>query len=100
MMEHNHYILELQLRDDKKKWYVFAQGISPLFYRLEGVQHFRIYRQYLVNHEFQKRDLTWSFVKFQQVFRRRLQLKKLVWKHLKQLETGEVTFQQLVNRLK
>lgn len=99
-MEHKHYILELQLKDDKKKWYVFAQGISPLFYRLEGVKHFRIYRQILVNHEFQKQDLTWRFVKFQQAVRQYFQLKKLVIKHLRQLETGDITFSQLLNRLK
>ena len=99
-MDHKHYLLELRLKEDKKKWYVFAQGISPLFYRLEGIQYFRIYRETLVNHEFQKKDLTWRFLQFQRVFRRHLQLKKLLIKHLKQLETGEVTVLSLLNRLK
>lgn len=99
-MEHKHYMLELRLQEDKRKWYVFAQGISPLFYRLEGIQHFRIYRETLVNRQFQKQDITWRFLQFQRIFRRRLQLKKLVWKHLRFLETGEVTFSQLLNRLK
>jgi hypothetical protein len=99
-MEHKHYMLELRLKEDKKKWYIFAQGISPLFYRLEGIQHFRIYRETLVDNHFQKQDLTWRFLQFQRVFRRQLHLKKLVSKHLRSLETGHVTFSQLLNRLK
>jgi hypothetical protein len=95
-----HYILELQLKEDKKKWYVFAQGISPLFYRLEGMQYFSIYKQWVENTEFEKKNLTWKFVRFQQLYKRRIQLKKLVLKHLRKLETGEVTFQELSNRLK
>ena len=95
-----HYLLELQLKEDKKKWYIFAQGISPLFYRLEGIQHFRIYKQWVENNEFEKKNLTWKFVRFQQFYRRRLQLKKLVVKHLRHLETREVTFQDLINHLK
>jgi hypothetical protein len=100
-MQHSrHYLLELQLKEDKKKWYIFAQGISPLFYRLEGIQHFRIYKQWVENNEFEKKNLTWSFVRFQQLYRRHFQLKKLVFKHLRHLETGEVTFQDLINHLK
>lgn len=99
-MEHKHYFLELKLQDDKKKWYIFAQGISPLFYRFEGIQHFRIYRETVVNYSFLKQDLTWRFHQFQRFYRKRLQLKKLVLKHLRELETGEVAFSQLINRLK
>ncbi len=61
-----HYILKLQLKEDKKTWYVFAQGISPLFYRFEGIQHFRIYKQWVENEEFKKKDLTWKFIHFQE----------------------------------
>jgi hypothetical protein len=100
--EHSdHYILELQLKDDKKKWYAFTQGISPLFYRIEqGVQHFRIYKKWISDTKWKQKDLTWRFSQFQQLYRKRLQLKKLIWKNLRLLETGEVTFQQLSNRLK
>jgi hypothetical protein len=100
-MEHSHhYMLELQLKDDKKKWYVFAQGISPLFYRLEGIQHFRIYKQWLVNSKWERKPLTGRFSQFQRVYRRYLQIKKLVQKNLRLLETGEVTFHQLLSCLK
>ncbi len=99
-MQHKHYMLELRLQEDKKKWYVFAQGISPLFYRLEGIQHFRIYRETVVNHIFERYDLTGRFCQFQRIYRKRRQLKKLVIKHLRCLETGEVTFSQLLNHLK
>lgn len=93
------YGLELQLKDDKKKWYVFAQGISPLFYRLEGLQHFRIYSQWIENFEFKRNNLTWAFLVFQQTVRRRLKLKTRVLKNLRKLETGEVTFAQLLRNL-
>ena len=100
-MEHSdHYILELQLKGDTRKWYVFAQGISPLFYRLEGIQYFRIAKKWVYNMKWEEKSLTCRFLQFQRLYRRRLQLKKLVWKNLRTLETGEVTFQQLSNRLK
>jgi hypothetical protein len=100
-MQHSqHYLLELQLKEDKKKWYIFAQGISPLFYRLEGIQHFRIYKQWVEENEFVKKNLTWTFIHFQRFWRLRLRMKKLVIKHLRNLETGEVTFQDLINHLK
>lgn len=92
-----HYILELRLKEDKKKWYIFAQGISPLFYRLEGIQHFRIFKQWLHETEFQKKDITWRFLQFQRIFRRQNQLRLLAIKHLRKLETGELTFSQLSN---
>ncbi len=95
-----HYMLELRLKEDKKKWYVFAQGISPLFYRLDGIQHFRIYRERVVNFQFQKEDITWRFLQFQRIFRRYLQLKRLIRKHLRKMETGEVTLSYLLNRLR
>lgn len=98
-MEHSeYYSLELQLQQDKRKWYVFAQGISPLFYNFEGLQHFRIYKQTVVEHEFQKKDLTWKFIRFQQFYKRRLRLKKLVIRNLRKLQTGEVTFSQLESK--
>ena len=90
-----HYILELQLQEDKKKWYVFAQGISPLFYRLEGVQHFRIYKQWVIGAEYEKKNLTWKFIHFQQCIKRRYKLKKLVIQNLRYLETFQLTFPQL-----
>ena len=102
-MEHehsDHYVLELQLKEDKKKWYVFAQGISPLFYRLEGIRYFRILKQWVHNNEWKKKNLTGRFCEFQRLYRRRIQLKKLVWKNLQKLETGQVTLHHLVNRLK
>ena len=95
MVHSVHYILELQLLEDKKKWYVFAQGISPLFYRLEGIKYFRIYKQWIDTTEFQKKNLTWKFVRFQQSIKERYRLKKRFFKHLRCIETGEVTFQQL-----
>ena len=95
MVHSTHYILELQLQEDKKQWYVYTQGISPLFYRLEGVKHFRIYRQWLENTVFKKKEMTWCLLAFQQLFRRKRQFKKAVMKHLFKLQTGEVTFQQL-----
>lgn len=95
-MEHStHYVLELQLREDRKQWYVYAQGISPLFYKLKGVKHFRIYRQWLENTEYKKKEITWCLVAFQQIFRRQRALKKAVIKHLFKLQTGEITFHQL-----
>lgn len=99
-MEHSeYYALEIKLQGDKKKWYVFAQGISPLFYNLEDLQFFKIYKQWVVEGEFQKKDLTWRFLQFQRLYRRRLKLKKLVIKNLRKLQTGEITFSQLSNRL-
>lgn len=92
-----HYVLELQLKEDKKKWYIFAQGISPLFYRLEGIRHFRILKQWIHETEFQKKELTWRFLQFQRIFRRRNQLRKLVIKNLRKLETGQLSFSQLLN---
>jgi len=98
--EHSeYYALEIKLQGDKKKWYVFAQGISPLFYKLEDLQFFKIYKQWFSGGEFQKKDLTWRFLQFQRIYRRRLKLKKLVIKNLRKLQTGEATFSQLSNRL-
>lgn len=94
-----HYVLELQLKEDKKKWYVFTQGISPLFYRLEGIRHFRILKQWVHETEFQKKELTWRFLQFQRIFRRRNQLRKLVIKHFRSIETGQLSFLQLMNRI-
>ena len=91
-----HYLLELQLKEDKKKWYIFAQGISPLFYRLEGIQHFRIYKQWVHDTNFEKKNLTWIFIRFQQAIKQRYRLKKRVIKNWRKLETGEVTFQQVM----
>jgi hypothetical protein len=100
-MEHSHhFMLEFRLKEDKKKWYVYGQGISPLNYRLEGIKHFRIYKQFVVNLHIEKQDITWRFLQFQLFYRRRLQLRKLLWKNLRKLETGEVTFHQLASRLK
>lgn len=95
-----YYVLELQLKQDKRKWYVFAQGISPLFYNLEGIQHFRIYKKWFQDAEFQKKDITWRFIAFQQRYKRwRLIRKKIIQAFLRgQLERGEVTIQQLLNR--
>ncbi len=98
MAHSTHFILELQLKEDKKKWYVFAQGISPLFYRFEGVKYFRILKQWVDNNEFQKQDLTWTFIRFQQVLKQRILLKKLVLRNLRQLETGEVQFSHLLRQ--
>ena len=91
-----HYILELQLKEDKKKWYIFAQGISPLFYRLEGIQHFRILKQWVTTPEFEKKDLTWKFIRFQQFLKQQFALKKLVRQQVRRLETGEVQFSELL----
>lgn len=100
-MQHSlHYVLELQLKEDKKKWYVFAQGISPLFYRFEGIQFFRIYSQWVEDNEFKRKNLTWNFVRFQKLYRSRIQLKKLVIKHRRKLETGEIAFSQLLKNLR
>ena len=85
-------MLELQLKEDKKKWYVFAQGISPLFYRLEGIQHFRIYKQWVENDRFEKSNLTWKFTRFQQLCKQVFALKKWTIQNLRKLETGEVKF--------
>ena len=90
-----HYVLELRLKEDKKKWYVFAQGISPLFYRLDEIRHFRIYKQWVHETEFQKKDITFRFLQFQRIFRRWNQLRLLTIKNLRKLETGELTFLQL-----
>lgn len=98
-MEHSeYYSLEIKLQGDKKKWYIFAQGISPLFYNFEGLQYFRIYKQTVVEHEFQKKDLTWKFIRFQQFYKQRVKLKKLVIQNLRKLQTGEVTLSQLETR--
>ena len=100
-MQHSlHYVLELQLKEDKKKWYVFAQGISPLFYRFEGIQFFRIYSQWVEDNEFKRKNLTWNFVRFQKLYRSRIQLKKRVIKHRRKLETGEIAFSQLLKNLR
>jgi hypothetical protein len=92
------YLLELQLKEDKKKWYVFAQGISPLFYRLEGIRHFRIYKQWVEETDFHKQDITYRLLQFQQRVRQYLRMKKLWFRYWRKLETGEVTFQQLSYR--
>lgn len=92
MIHSQHYVLELQLKEDKKKWYVFAQGISPLFYRLEGIQYFRIFKQWVENDEYQKTNLTWKFMRFQQLCKHIFALKKWTIKNLRRLETGEVHF--------
>ena len=90
-----HYILELQLLDDKKKWYVYAQGISPLFYNLKGIQHFHILKQWVEENTFIKKDITWRLVDFQMRWRRWNKFKKTVFQNLRKLETGEVTWSQL-----
>ncbi len=102
MSHSQHYVLELQLEEDKKKWYVFAQGISPLFYNLKRIQHFRIYKQWVENQEFQKQDITYRFYRFQQHYRRWKQLKKeYIRAYLRgDLERGLITMSHLVNRLK
>lgn len=100
LLQHSeHYMLELQLQHDKKKWYVFAQGISPLFYRLENLQHFRITKQWIDSHTVQLKSITWTFLRFQQFVRRRYRLKKFVVKHLRQLETGTLPFHQGMSNL-
>lgn len=93
-----HYILELQLKDDKKKWYVYAQGISPLFYNLQGIQSFQLYKQWMEGTEFKKQRITYRLLRFQQRFRERLRLKNLALKHLRQLETGEVQWSTLIHQ--
>ena len=94
-----HFVLELQLKEDKKKWYVFAQGISPLFYNLQGIRHFRILKQFVDEMEFKKKDITWRFLQFQRMFRKQNQLRKLVFKNLRTLEIGQISFSQLINRI-
>jgi hypothetical protein len=98
-MQHStHYILELQLHNDRKSWYVYAQGISPLFYNLKGIQHFRIYKQWIQNNEFQKKEITWRLLDFQIRWKRWIQFKKRVIRNLRSLESGEVTWGQLIHR--
>lgn len=87
-----HYLLELQLKDDKKKWYVFSQGISPYFYKMEGAQSFRIYKRWVENHEFQQKDVTGRYLQLQRWIRQRIFLKKQAIKYLRKMETGEVSF--------
>jgi hypothetical protein len=88
-------MIEIQLKDDKKKWYVYSQGISPLFYRFEGIQSFRIYKRWIENHEFQQKDITGNFLKFQRVLRQRIFLKQQAIKYLRKMETGEVLFSSI-----
>lgn len=87
-----HYILELRLKEDKKKWYVYAQGISPLLYNFEGIQSICIFKQWVEGTDFQKENITYRLLQFQQRVRERIRLKKLWFRYWRQLETGEVTW--------
>lgn len=93
-----HYVLELRLKEDKKKWYVYAQGISPLLYNFQGIQSFQIFKQWVQGTDFQKQNITYRLLQFQQCVRDRIRMKKLWFRYWRQLEIGEVTWQSLTNQ--
>jgi hypothetical protein len=95
------YTLELDCyTTSSPKMYVYAQGVSPFFIRLDILIHtkFRIKKHWLVDYELKKLDITYYFLLFQRLFRKRLRWRR-AFRLLKLRQTGEISPRQFMNRI-
>lgn len=97
-----HYCIEIYFKTKPASYFVYPHYI-PLSQNWIGeVRKFSMYKQWFDTREriYYKKDLTSKFLLFQRLYRKRLQIKKLLLRYRRKLQTGEILFQHLINRLK